>query len=492
MKKTLFVTFALASILFASCVSNHCCGEKCEKDCDSNSGKGKTTFLTPAKKPGVKESQIKKDLNYELALKNDQNFVYLLPIGHFEVSPDQMEFLAALDANGLITLKSKSIKKSGANNENDNYSVWVDVELTSKGNRYIEKGQTYERMVNLDKMRYDRIINPARDRNAYGELEEEIAEDSVSELLRNFYLKALSSLENAVKAYGESEFIDTYDRVVKINSYLKVVAPGSELMNDDTFFAGVALDSEKINAMKVVRVTRYYDCYKVYLDDAHSVVFVLTSDHNKIFDVVCKMGFLDVQTIRTRNKQWTEEQIKQYAEMAAKPETPVQSEKDLGIEREWYAPGLTPVYQGDSSRYVYLREKKYEIGECVPILLYRNVVDKVYKIMVSSTPKVDNLGGENEKILTYDFSATAKAVVKKVDITPFQRVLQKYSLVPSVDENNVFEIRDVKLSYCDERGWFAEFSGRDDDKACNESYNSGDNSYYVNKIISSLFGDYAE
>lgn len=460
MKKIFLIASALASVMLVSCVTNHYGEDQSEKDGIDNPRNAEASFITPAKKPAVKESQIKKDLEYDLILNNQKNFVTELPIGHYEVEPESLEMLAALDANGLITLKSKSIKKSGDNDRDYNYSIWVDVALTSKGKKYIEKGQSYSSIVALDKKAYDRIINPARDRNAYGELEEEAAEGEVRQLFVNFYTAAVSSLKNAIKTYGEAEFIDTYDRVLKIDSYLRVVTPGVSMVSDRTFFDGVALSAEKAASLVVSKVTRFEDCYKVYLDEDHYVVYILDENHEKIFDVVYNSSDLSSasKTIRTENKKWSDKMVKEYAEMAATPAETVKTEEELGIERDWNAPGLIPVIQNDESRYVYPMECKYAISEKVPILLYRNVVDKVYKIMVTSSPNVTSLGSENAKILTYDFRATAKAVIKKVDISPFQRVLQNYYAATPITENNVFETKDVKLSYCDERGWFAEFS----------------------------------
>lgn len=471
------IALALAALLSVSCYTNNG-GDNQPKSQADKTGKSEPSFITPVKKPGVKEAQVIKDLEYELAVGNKKNVIVDLPIGHYEVDPKDMEMLAALDANGLITLKSQSIKKSGANDNDDNYSIWVDVALTPTGTKYIEKGQTYSQIINPDKKVYNSIIHPVRDRNAYGELEEEIAKDNVRMLFVNFYnLAVTSSLKNAIKSYGESEFIDTYERAAKISAYLDIVVPGSSLVDDNTFFAGAELNADKIAALKVVNVTRYRDCYKVYLDASHSVVYILDKDHNKIFDVVCKMEDTprDSQTLRTRNKQWSEEQVKQYAIMAAAPATPVRTEEELGIEREWYAPGLIPVSQKDEARYIYLKEKQYAMSESVPILLYRNVVDKVNKIMVTSIPKIADLGGENEKMLTYVFTATAWAVIKKVDITPFQRVLQQYGAVTPVTEDNVFKTRGVELTYCDERGWFAEFSDGDffDGQQAENIFNEG-------------------
>ena len=165
MNKISTIALALAALLSVSCYTNNG-GDNQPKSQADKTGKSEPSFITPVKKPGVKEAQVIKDLEYELAVGNKKNVIVDLPIGHYEVDPKDMDMLAALDANGLITLKSKSIKKSGANDNDDNYSIWVDVALTPKGTKYIEKGQTYSQIINPDKKVYNSIIHPVRDRNA--------------------------------------------------------------------------------------------------------------------------------------------------------------------------------------------------------------------------------------------------------------------------------------------------------------------------------------
>ena len=216
-------------------------------------------------------------------------------------------------------------------------------------------------------------------------------------------------------------------------------------MPEKAFTAGDDVDASIINNLRVVKVTKYQNCYKVYFNNGHSVIFILTPDNAQIFDLVIDTE--NKATVRTKNAAWTNADIAIYAEMAAAPVVDVTTEEDLGLEKIWNAPGLIEVGERDKSRYVYPVEKAYAIQEFVSVRLFQRVVDKIYNVKVTTAEAPEDKGND------YNYTANATVVYKKVNITPFQLVLQKAGAIEPIGKADIYEKNIVTFVHYDDRAW---------------------------------------
>ena len=398
----------------------------------------------PIKKPAFKKCAVKNYLEYLIEIDGGNQATYDLRVGHFEINQNDLVMYATLAENGLITLSTKAIKCSGG--PHAKYSTWADVALTAKGKRYISKDNAANEVKSIHRSQYKNILHPVKDRNAYGELEEELVTDpEIIDLFSSFYADYPVSEKVAVKKYGEEEFAEAYSRLLRIDSYMKTLASPTVLPSNSFLGGTVPADPEVLQVEKVYKVTKYLDCYKVCLNGGHEVMLILTPEGDKIFDLV--LDEPNGVTVRTKNAKWTEENIKKYAEMAAAPAKELVTEDELGLEKQWYAPGLILVVEDDPDRFVYLAEKADEIEQYVSIVLYENVIDKILNVDIITKEAEDDLGN------AYEYYAEAKVVMKKVKISPFQYILQKQDYVSKVSKKSIYDMEPISLKSFDDKTW---------------------------------------
>lgn len=400
----------------------------------------------PVKKPAFRINDVKKSLEYELLINGITEETYAIQTGHFEIDEDKLEVYAAFAENGLITFKTKAVKCGSSNI----YSVWADVALTLKGKMYVSKNNAANKIRGIRNSKYESILNPAKDRNAYGELAEEIVTNpEISSLFTEFYAALAEDESEAVSFYGEEEFAEAYERVKIIDSY-KTALSEPTLLPENIFTGGLDAEGPAVLIDKVYRVTKYLNTYKVYLQSGQSVMFIITPDNSEIFDVVVNEA--KRQTLRTKNALWSNDMIDKYAEMAANH---VEEDTEESLEREWYAPGLILEGEKDLSRYVYAAEKAKETVKQVNIILYKTAIDRIYNVKIITTADDDDLGND------YRYNAKADVVFKKTQITPFQYILQNYGYVDEIDDSDIYDNKSCLFESFDDGVWG--FIGVDED-----------------------------
>jgi len=457
MKTKLFLSFGLAAMMLLpgcqyekktvagdysktkqfSLLTKSSSSEECECDCEQAPEKARK-----AKYPAFRKNKVKNAVNYNQQINGGNVEYTTLKLGEFRADEACMKFYATLAKNGLVSVSSKAVMDKFGN-----YSTWINTSLTDLGKTYVYSGEWTDITQPVGPDDYLEFFNPLKIRDQYGDkIEDDDISDNVNTLLTSFFTQYIADQNKAMELFAESELYEAYFRMQRADSYCKELGIASPIQ-ENVFTGGVKVTNAGFD---FYRIPKYENTYKVEFDGGQ-VLVILDANESTIFDVVINEA--KNETFKTVNKNYPNDRIKALYEFVKKKKENPKEVKDSPdyyapglIAREWTATGLVLADRGDE--YIYDKTVKNAIAYCVPVRLYNNVIDKIYKVTrYAEDADPEEFGSEPE------FYAEVDVVLKKENITPFQFIMQNFRLVEFVNEQNLYTVKEISLKYYKDCGW---------------------------------------